>query len=118
MSLSVSPGERVSAEFFSLLNIKPILGRTFRNQEDKLGAAPVAVIGDYLWKRKFNSSPSVLGTALNLGGEIYTVVGVIPARLVISSIRSRSTYSCPSIALTIRFSEIARFAMEPQRRRV
>lgn len=74
-------GERVSAEFFSLLNIKPILGRTFRNQEDKLGAAPVAVIGDYLWKRKFNSSPSVLGTALNLGGEIYTVVGVIPARL-------------------------------------
>jgi len=74
-------GERVSAEFFALLNIKPILGRTFLNEEDKLGAVPVAVIGDYLWKRKFNSSPSVLGTALNLSGEIYTIVGVIPARL-------------------------------------
>jgi predicted permease len=74
-------GERVSAEFFLLLNIKPILGRTFRGEEDKLGAAPVAVIGDYLWRRKFNSSPSVLGTALNLSGEIYTIVGVIPAHL-------------------------------------
>jgi predicted permease len=74
-------GERVSAEFFPLLNIKPILGRAFLNEEDKLGAAPVAVIGDYLWKRKFNSSPSVLGTALNLSGEIYTIVGIIPSRL-------------------------------------
>src|ERR1700726_2791067 len=67
--------ERVSGGFFPLLNIKPILGRAFLNEEDKLGAAPVAVIGDYLWKRKFNSSPSVLGTALNLSGEIYTIVG-------------------------------------------
>ena len=74
-------GERVSAEFFPLLDIKPILGRTFLNEEDSLGAAPVAVIGDHLWRRKFNSSPSVLGTALNLSGEIYTIVGVIPAHL-------------------------------------
>jgi predicted permease len=73
--------ERVSAEFFPLLNIKPILGRTFLREEDKLGAAPVAVIGDDLWKRKFNSSRAILGAALNLSGEVYTVVGVIPARL-------------------------------------
>jgi predicted permease len=73
--------ERVSAEFFPLLNIKPILGRTFLREEDKLGAAAVAVIGDDLWKRKFNSSPAILGAALNLSGEIYTIVGVIPARL-------------------------------------
>jgi predicted permease len=74
-------GERVSAEFFSLLSIKPIIGRTFLREEDKIGAAPVAVIGDDLWKRKFNSSHSVLGTAVNLSGEAYTIVGVIPARL-------------------------------------
>jgi predicted permease len=74
-------GERISAEFFPLLNVKPILGRTFLREEDKLGAAPVAVIGDDLWRRKFNSSSSVLGTVLNLNGETYTVVGVIPARM-------------------------------------
>jgi len=74
-------GERVSAEFFSLLSIKPIIGRTFLREEDKIGAAPVAVMGDDLWKRKFNSSHSVLGTAVNLSGEAYTIVGVIPARL-------------------------------------
>jgi predicted permease len=74
-------GERVSAEFFPLLNITPILGRTFLREEDKLGAAPVAVIGDDLWRRKFNSSPAILGTSLNLSGEIYTIVGVSPAHL-------------------------------------
>ena len=73
--------ERVSAEFFPLLNIEPIIGRTFLPEEDKLGAAPIAVIGDDLWKRKFNSSRAILGTAVNLSGEIYTIVGVIPARL-------------------------------------
>ena len=73
--------ERVSVEFFPLLNIKPILGRTFLREEDKLGAATVAVIGDDLWRRKFNSSPAILGTGLNLSGEIYTIVGVVPARL-------------------------------------
>ncbi len=74
-------GEMVSAEFFPLLNIKPILGRTFLREEDKLGAAPVAVIGNDLWRRKFNSSAAILGTALNLGGETYTIIGVVPARL-------------------------------------
>ena len=73
--------ERVSAEFFPLLNIKPILGRTFLREEDKLGAATVAVIGDDLWKHKFNSSPAILGAGLNLSGEIYTIIGVVPARL-------------------------------------
>ena len=74
-------GEMVSAEFFPLLNIKPVLGRTFLHEEDKLGAPPVVVISDELWRRKFNSSPTTLGTALNLSGETYTIVGVVPARL-------------------------------------
>jgi predicted permease len=76
-------GEMVSAEFFPLLNIQPLLGRTFRTDEDRVGAAPVVVIGEDLWKRKFNSSPNVLGTTLNLSGEIRTIVGVVPSHLAL-----------------------------------
>jgi predicted permease len=71
--------EMVSADFFPMLNVKPLLGRTIRRDEDTIGGAPVAVIGDELWKRKFNSSPGVLGTAINLGGAMRTIVGVVPS---------------------------------------
>jgi predicted permease len=76
-------GEMVSAEFFPLLNIQPLLVRTFRTDEDRVGAAPVVVIGEDLWKRKFNSSPNVLGTTLNLSGEMRTIVGVVPSHLAL-----------------------------------
>ena len=74
-------GEMVSAQFFSMLNIQPILGRTFVESEDRLDGARVAVIGDDLWRRRFNSSPEVLGRPLNLDGKLYTIIGVVPARL-------------------------------------
>ena len=74
-------GQRVSAEFFEMLNIRPLLGRTFLPEEDKIGAPPVVVIGDDLWRSRFNSSPKILGKSLNLSGESYTVVGVVPSHL-------------------------------------
>jgi predicted permease len=74
-------GAMVSADFFPLLGIKPLLGRAFRSDEDKPGGPPVVVIGERLWKQKFNSSPNVLGTTINLDGEIYTIVGVVPSDL-------------------------------------
>jgi predicted permease len=69
----------VSAEFFPTLGVKPTVGRFFSEQEDQVGAAPVAVISDGLWKRKFASSPDVVGKPLNLNGILYTIVGVLPA---------------------------------------
>src|SRR5271156_6654628 len=72
--------EMVSAEFFPLFDVKPLLGRTIRPDEDKVGGAPIVVIGDDLWKRRFNSSPNVLGTALNLSGTMRTIVGVVSSR--------------------------------------
>ena len=69
----------VSAEFFPILGVKPTVGRFFSEQEDQVGAAPVAVISDGLWKRKFASSPDVVGKSLNLNGALYTIVGVLPA---------------------------------------
>ncbi len=69
----------VSAEFFPILGVKPSVGRFFTEQEDQVGAAPVAVISDGLWKRKFASSPDAVGKSLNLNGTLYTLVGVLPA---------------------------------------
>ncbi len=74
-------GQRVSADFFHMLNIRPLLGRTFLPEEDRLGASPVVVIGDDLWRSRFNSSPKILGKSLNLSGESYTVIGVVPSHL-------------------------------------
>ena len=69
-------GHQISADFFSTLGIQPVLGRDFRPEEDQAGANPVALISDGLWKRKFGSSPEVLGKTLALNGKPHTIVGV------------------------------------------
>ncbi len=73
------PGEMVSASFFPVLGVKPVIGRVFQSEEDRLGGAPVALISGGLWKRKFGSSPEVLGKSLTLNATDYTIIGVIPA---------------------------------------
>jgi len=73
-------GVRVSADFFDLLGVKPLLGRSFRGEEDQLGAGPVALIGSGLWSRKFGSSPDVLGKSISVDGRSYAIVGVVPAK--------------------------------------
>ncbi len=71
--------EMVSANFFTILGARPVLGRTFTAEEDQLGAGPVVMISGGLWKRKFGSSPDALGKPLTLDGKTYTIVGVVPA---------------------------------------
>jgi putative ABC transport system permease protein len=71
-------GRRVSANLFSLLGVKPIIGRTFVPDEDKPGTK-VALLNESLWKRRFGSDPNVVGRSLALNGESYTVVGVLPS---------------------------------------
>ena len=77
--------QMVSAEFLPALGIPLPLGRNFRPEEDQAGAAPVALVGDRLWKRKFGASPDILGKSLTLNGKSYTVVGVAPSRLPVFS---------------------------------
>jgi predicted permease len=72
-------GYMISAGFFSTLGVPPILGRTFRPDDDQVGAAPVVILGGGLWRRKFGASPDVIGKSLTLNGTSYMVVGVIPA---------------------------------------
>jgi predicted permease len=72
-------GYMISADFFSTLGLKPAIGRLFRADDDQPGAAPVVVLSNGLWQRKFGASPDVLGRSLVLNGKLYTVVGVIPS---------------------------------------
>ena len=73
-------GVRISANFFDLLGVQPLLGRSFRPEEDQLGAGPVALISDGLWKSKFGSSPDVLGKSITVDGRNCTIVGVVPEK--------------------------------------
>ena len=72
-------GKMVTGNFFSLLGVRPILGRTFRAEEDQLGAAPVAILGEGLWKRRFGSIPDILGKSIAVNGKDYTIIGVVPS---------------------------------------
>ncbi len=71
-------GYMISAGFFSTLGVAPILGRTFSPDDDQVGAAPVVILSGGFWKRKFGSSPDIVGKPIILNGTAYTVVGVIP----------------------------------------
>src|SRR5262245_38501921 len=71
-------GRYVTASFFSTLRVQPQIGRFFGEDEDKAGAARVMVIGDGLWRRRFNADPAVIGRAINYNGASWTVIGVLP----------------------------------------
>src|SRR6202453_1406868 len=72
-------GRLISSDFFNVLGVKPVIGRTLSSGEDKIGAAPVAIIAAGLWKRKFAASPDAIGKSITLDGKSYTIVGVTPA---------------------------------------
>ncbi len=71
-------GAAVSADYFPLLRVKPVLGRVFTRDEDKPGAPSVIVMSYGLWQRRFGGDPGIVGREVNLGGKT-TVVGVLPA---------------------------------------
>ncbi len=71
-------GARVSAGLFDAFDVQPILGRTFRTSDNRPGAAPVAILNEGLWHRRFGSA-DVVGRQIELDGRSYTVVGIVPA---------------------------------------
>jgi putative ABC transport system permease protein len=68
----------VSANFFSVLGVDPIKGRAFQSGEDKQGGPRVAVLSYGLWQRRFGGNEEIVGQQLNLAGDSYTVIGVLP----------------------------------------
>ena len=71
-------GQRVSASFFSVLGVAPVLGRDFQTADDQLHGPNVAIISDGLWRRRFGADPSMLGRQVTLDDKLYTIMGVMP----------------------------------------
>jgi predicted permease len=71
--------QRVSAGFFRVLGIAPLIGREFSANEDRQGGPAVTLLSYALWKRAFHADPSIVGQAVDLRGEPHTIVGVLPA---------------------------------------
>jgi len=77
-------GELVTGNYFAVLGVRPILGRTFTPDEygDAQGAHPVVVIGERLWRRRFNADPAAVGQMLRVNRQQLTIVGVVPAKFL------------------------------------
>jgi putative ABC transport system permease protein len=68
----------VSANYFDLFQVKPLLGRTFLADDDKLGAPPVLILSYEYWQNKFGSDPEIVGKTFEMNDKVHTVVGVLP----------------------------------------
>jgi predicted permease len=70
-------GIHVSHEFFPLFGAKPVVGRTFSAEEDRPGGGHVVVLSNELWQRRFGGAAHAIGKGVTLGGEAYTIIGVL-----------------------------------------
>jgi putative ABC transport system permease protein len=68
----------VSWDFFEMLSIRPILGRTFLPGEDEPGAKPLIALSYHYWREKFGSDPEVVGMNLEMNNAVHQVIGVLP----------------------------------------
>ena len=68
----------VSTNYFNVIGVSPLLGRTFAPDEDQNGGAKVAILGHKLWSQRFGSDPNVVNQSIQLNNQSYTIVGVMP----------------------------------------
>ncbi|MFB3854437.1 MAG: ABC transporter permease [Vicinamibacterales bacterium] len=72
-------GSRVSPALFPLLRVKPMVGRTFEDDEEKPGSAPVVLVSHRLWEQKLGADPAIVGKHIVLDGSPREVIGIMPA---------------------------------------
>jgi predicted permease len=77
-----------SASTFAVLRATPLVGRTFRDEEDRRDAPPVVIIGQRLWERKFGADRGLIGRRLEIDGVPREVVGIMPAGFDLPSSRT------------------------------
>ena len=122
--------EFVGARYLPTLGIQPALGRNFLPEEDRNPGGPkVVLLSDALWQRRYNADPKVLGTVLDVGGEPFTIVGVLPPGFkgisgrsdimvpVLSSPRTRSIRPGATASMSWRGSSRASRRPRPPRKR-
>src|SRR4029079_14334220 len=76
---------RISADFFKVLGVRPLLGREFSRDEDRPNGPAVAILSHDLWTRVFGARGDIVGSPIALRGEPYTVVGVMPSGFLAGS---------------------------------
>jgi putative ABC transport system permease protein len=69
----------VTADFFALLGMKPMLGRSFSREEEEMGGSGAVIVSHGFWQRRLGSSPDAVGRKVSLDSRNYTVAGVMPA---------------------------------------
>jgi putative ABC transport system permease protein len=70
--------QRVTAGFFDVLRVRPVLGRAFTAENEAAGRERVAILSDGLWRRRFGADPAVIGRTIPLEGGSYEVAGIMP----------------------------------------
>jgi MacB-like protein len=76
---------RVGQDFFRIARGRPALGRVFLAGEHTPGSSHVVILSDAFWKKNLGAAPDAVGRTLNLDGDTYTIVGVMPARFAVKS---------------------------------
>jgi predicted permease len=71
-------GMQVTAGFFTLLGYPPVLGRDFTRDDEVEGNDDGIILGDGLWRRRFNGDPSAVGQTVRLSGRVFRIIGVLP----------------------------------------
>jgi len=89
-------GQLVSGNYFDVLRVKPILGRTFAPEEDKTpGAQAVVVLATVCGQRRFAADQNIVGKTVDLNGRAYNVIGIAPESFRAPSLASRSIFGPP-----------------------
>jgi hypothetical protein len=71
-------GQRVSADYFRVLGVAPVIGREFQPSDDQLRGPNVGIVSDALWRSRLGGDAAILGHTLTLDGDPYLVIGVMP----------------------------------------
>src|SRR6185436_8079670 len=94
----------VSADFFDVLGVQPIRGRSFQADDEKPDSAPVLLLTDDYWRRHFGGDPSIVGRTLTLNDRPITVIGILPR---LPSFPGEDVVFMPTVACPFRASEMA-----------
>jgi putative ABC transport system permease protein len=71
-------GQQVSASYFRVFGVAPVLGRDFLASDDRVGTANVVILSDALWHRRYSGDRAIIGRAITLDDDPYVVIGVMP----------------------------------------
>lgn len=74
------PAEAVTANYFDMLELPPVAGRAFRAEDDRPGAAPVAMLGEDFWRERFQGDRAIFGKTILIEDHPFTVASIVPGR--------------------------------------